>query len=127
MMNTVQAHARLCARPIVTRQDAVVAVLVADTSQGVLAVASADAALTSDFVADPDADYALQEHRMLRELGLGNNRLLVTNGVGGGGGGHPLLLLPAPGNARAGAGGGGGWQNGGGGGGGGGHRHAGNG
>jgi hypothetical protein len=98
LVRLAQAHARLVGRAEVTRQDAVVAALVAEASmaggEGPLARVVAAAAAAADgggpgggahFPADPDGEYARLEPLVLRALGL--ERLLVVEPPGGGGGG----------------------------------------
>jgi len=64
-----QAHARLLARQVVTRQDAVVAVMLAEESLLTSAVLGERMDLrAADFPADPDAEHAEREARLLDAL-----------------------------------------------------------
>eukprot|EP00798_Chlamydomonas_sp_ICE-L_P025580 gene25580-11232_t len=62
------------ARLEVTKQDAVVAIMVVDASQGCLQVSSADSAIYSSFPDNPDADLATMERKI--DLALGRTLLL---------------------------------------------------
>ena len=67
LVRIAQAHAKLMARTEVTRQDAVVAVLLVEAStQCTAGVANA---LHSQFADDPDLDLQREEERMMSECG----------------------------------------------------------
>jgi hypothetical protein len=63
----MQAHARLCARGCVTLQDAVMAVLVLDSSMTGSSLMGWSNALHTHFPDDPDAEYEVLE----RQVGAG--------------------------------------------------------
>ncbi|GAX74593.1 hypothetical protein CEUSTIGMA_g2041.t1 [Chlamydomonas eustigma] len=65
-----QAHAKLMARHTVTQQDAVMAVLMVETSQNCLMVIGTDYAVQTSFPADPDAEQEVISRRILQALGL---------------------------------------------------------
>lgn len=62
-----QAHARLCARSCVTLQDAVMAVLILDSSMTGSSLMGWSNALHTHFPEDPDAEYEMLE----RQVGCG--------------------------------------------------------
>ncbi|KAK9824018.1 hypothetical protein WJX72_006994 [[Myrmecia] bisecta] len=68
IIRIAQAHARLTARHVVTLQDAVVAVLVAEASMHTSAILGPQNVLHSAFAEDPDAEYAEQERQVLAAL-----------------------------------------------------------
>jgi DNA helicase MCM9 len=68
--DVVQAHARLCARSAVTLQDAVMAVLVLDSSMCGSSLMGWSNALHTHFPEDPDAEYEELERLVLAGLGL---------------------------------------------------------
>lgn len=78
----LQAHARLCARSCVTQQDAVMAVLVLDSSMCGSSLMGWSNALHTHFPDDPDAEYEQLEQQVLQGLGLNG---LMNDGVQGGG------------------------------------------
>lgn len=59
-----QAHARLCARSCVTLQDAVMAVLILDSSMTGSSLMGWSNALHTHFPDDPDAEYELLERQV---------------------------------------------------------------
>jgi DNA helicase MCM9 len=67
---TQQAHARLCARSCVTLQDAVMAVLILDSSMTGSSLMGWSNALHTHFPDDPDAEYDVLE-RQVRVCGAG--------------------------------------------------------
>jgi hypothetical protein len=77
-----QAHARLCARSVVTLQDAVMAVLVLDSSMCGSSLMGWSNALHTHFPEDPDAEYEELERLVLAGLGL--HELMCSDGEGGG-------------------------------------------
>jgi DNA helicase MCM9 len=60
----LQAHARLCARSCVTLQDAVMAVLVLDSSMTGSSLMGWSNALHTHFPDDPDAEYEMLERQV---------------------------------------------------------------
>lgn len=68
----MQAHARLCARSSVTLQDAVMAVLVLDSSMTGSSLLGWSNALHTHFPEDPDAEYEVSQRQVLLGLGLIN-------------------------------------------------------
>jgi DNA helicase MCM9 len=60
----LQAHARLCARSCVTLQDAVMAVLILDSSMTGSSLMGWSNALHTHFPDDPDAEYDLLERQV---------------------------------------------------------------
>jgi DNA helicase MCM9 len=100
-----QAHARLLVRSSVTLQDAVVAVLLADSSMAGASLLGATNALHTHFPADPDQEYLQQEAAVLRGLGLAKQEV--------GRGGAPGAGWQAGGSGSIAAGGGSsGWHTG---------------
>jgi hypothetical protein len=69
-----QAHARLLARHVVELQDAVVAVIITESSQHGSPVLGFSNAMYTKFVDDPDAEYDEQECAVLASLGLSHLR-----------------------------------------------------
>jgi len=63
----LQAHARLCARSSVTVQDAVMAVLILDSSMTGSSLMGWSNALHTHFPDDPDAEYELLERQVCGE------------------------------------------------------------
>jgi DNA replicative helicase MCM subunit Mcm2 (Cdc46/Mcm family) len=70
LVRLAQAHARLMWRRSVRVQDAVVAVLLVETSMHTSAMLGVNSVLHSSAPADPDAEYAAQRALVLRRLGL---------------------------------------------------------
>ncbi|KAG1675595.1 hypothetical protein FOA52_014183 [Chlamydomonas sp. UWO 241] len=70
LVRVAQAHARLCARAVVSRDDALVSVLVSEASANCLMVAAPDSAMYSAFADDPDAEHAWIARRIYLALGL---------------------------------------------------------
>lgn len=108
-----QAHARLLVRSSVTLQDAVVAVLLADSSMAGASLLGATNALHTHFPADPDQDYLQQEGAVLRGLGLAKQEVGGGGAAGGGSWGVPGGGWQGGGSSAAGGGGGScGWNSG---------------
>lgn len=75
-----QAHARLCARSCVTLQDAVMAVLILDSSMTGSSLMGWSNALHTHFPDDPDAEYEMLERQVLcGQGGEGHARLCRFN------------------------------------------------
>lgn len=81
----LQAHARLCARSAVTLQDAVMAVLVLDSSMCGSSLLGWSNALHTHFPEDPDAEYEQLERLVLAGLGLQEMVSAAAGGDDGGG------------------------------------------
>lgn len=80
-----QAHARLCARSCVTLQDAVMAVLILDSSMTGSSLMGWSNALHTHFPDDPDAEYDMLERQVGRTLqgsGAGTAQRSVTAEAG---------------------------------------------
>ncbi|KAF8067336.1 MCM9 [Scenedesmus sp. PABB004] len=102
LVRVSQAHARLCARGRVGQQDAVMAVLVLDSSMCGSSLVGWSNALHTHFPEDPDAEYVMLERQVLHGLGLSHLIAGGPGGGGGGGGGGPWCGAPpgAGGDAR---------------------------
>lgn len=88
LVRVSQAHARLCARSSVTVQDAVMAVLILDSSMTGSSLMGWSNALHTHFPDDPDAEYELLERQVLHGLCL--QHLLLDGDEGAGASGMPL-------------------------------------
>ncbi|CAM9780826.1 unnamed protein product [Chrysoparadoxa australica] len=70
LVRLAQAHARLMARQTATLQDAIVSVLCIETSLHSSAMLGLGSALHSDFPADPDEEFRIQQQLVLDRLQL---------------------------------------------------------
>ncbi|WIA33182.1 hypothetical protein OEZ86_006329 [Tetradesmus obliquus] len=84
LVRVSQAHARLCARSAVTLQDAVMAVLVLDSSMCGSSLLGWSNALHTHFPEDPDAEYEQLERLVLAGLGLQEMMSAAAGGDDGG-------------------------------------------
>lgn len=88
-IRVAQAHAKLMFRNEVVLQDAIVAVMLIESSMHTESTLGIDSVLHSTFPADPDAEYRTQEAVILRRLGLHND-------LGGAASVPPPLSPPRP-------------------------------
>ena len=65
-----QAHARLMCHNEVILQDAVVAILLMESSMSSTSIVGIESVLHSDFIENPDNAYQIQENMILTKLGI---------------------------------------------------------